>query len=163
MALGEGAKKWMQAEIGRPISKAEALKIMCQNEADGLVLQPSNTQKVEYICSCCGCCCGMLCLQKMLPKPVDFWSSNYYAKVDTANCAGCQTCFKRCQMNAVKFDEDLGVSSVNLDRCIGCGNCVAACPSGAMSLMRKEKETIPPVDSEHLYDAIMAGKMKKTT
>jgi Na+-translocating ferredoxin:NAD+ oxidoreductase subunit B len=148
--------------VGRFISKAEALEIMSQNEADGLLLQPSNTQKVEFVCSYCGCCGGMLGMQKMLPKPVDFWATNYHAQVNTDNCSGCQTCVKSCQVNALKFDEKNGVSTVNLDRCIGCGNCIASCPSGAMTLVKKEKETVPPTDSENLYDAIMAGKMKKT-
>jgi len=35
------------------------------------------------------------------------------------------------------------------------------CPSGARSLLKKEKETIPPVDSENLYNIIMANKKGK--
>lgn len=158
MALGDVAKNWLRIGTGRAISKEEALDIARQNESDGLVLQPSNTQKVEFICACCGCCCGMLRVQKMLPKPVDFWSTNYYAAVAAEDCTGCETCVKRCQVNAIRLDEVLGISTINLDRCIGCGNCVVACPSQAMSLLKKAKEAIPPGDSEELYDIIMANK-----
>jgi len=158
MALGDIAKNCLRAGIGREISKEEALDIARQNEADGLMLQPSNTQKVEFICACCGCCCGMLRVHKILPKPVDFWATNYYASVDPESCTGCETCVDRCQVNAISIDEHLGVSTVNLDRCLGCGNCVSSCPTEAISLVKKEKEVAPPKDTEALYDTIMENK-----
>jgi ferredoxin len=151
MVFGEWAKEAIKQGMSRSINKAEALEIMRQNEADGLVLQPSNDQKVEFVCACCGCCCGMLGLQKKLPKPVDFWATNYYAVVNTESCTGCGTCVERCQVNAARIDEKAGVSRINLDRCIGCGNCVTSCPSEALSLIRKDKETVPPEDLESLY------------
>jgi electron transport complex protein RnfB len=158
MALGDMAANCIRAGVGREVSKEEALDIARQNESDGLILQPSNTQKVEFICACCGCCCGMLLVHKMLPKPVDFWSTNYYASVNHESCTGCGTCVERCQVNAVTIDEHLGVSTVDLDRCLGCGNCVPSCPSEAISLINKEKETTPPERWADLYDTIMANK-----
>ena len=141
MTFGNMAKHVIQNGIGRAIDKEEALAIARMNEADGLVFQPSNTQKVDFVCACCACCCGMLRVQKRLPKPVDFWATNYFASV-----------------NAETVDDRVGASFVNLDRCIGCGNCVITCPTGAMSLRKKEKETLPPQDLEGLYDVIMANK-----
>jgi len=158
MALGDIAKNAIQNGSGRAIGRQEALEIARMNEADGLVFQPSNTQKVDFVCACCGCCCGMLRVQKMLPKPVDFWATNYYASVSTETCTGCGTCVERCQVNAVAVDDSLGTSFVNLSRCIGCGNCVVTCSTGAMSLVKKEKEIVPPQDTEGLYDVIMANK-----
>jgi Na+-translocating ferredoxin:NAD+ oxidoreductase subunit B len=115
-------------------------------------------QKIEFICACCGCCCGMLSMQKSLPKPVDFWATNYYAAVNTESCTGCGKCVERCQVNAVRIDEKAEISIINLARCIGCGNCIASCPSGALSLNKKEKETIPPQDMERLYKTIADNK-----
>jgi len=158
LAIGDMAKNVIQYANGRAIGREEALEIVRLNEADGLVFQPSNTQKVEFICSCCGCCCGMLRLQKILPKPVDFWAANYCASVNPGTCSGCGVCVERCQVKAVTVDNRAATASVNLDRCIGCGNCVSTCPTGAMSLLKKEKETVPPQDSEDLYDVIMANK-----
>jgi len=158
MAFGDIARNLLMFGTGRSISKEEGLEIAQQNESDGLVLQPSNTQKVEFVCACCGCCCGVLHIQKMIPKPVDFWSTNYYAEVNSKNCAGCGICESRCQVGAIIINERLNVSMVNLDRCIGCGNCITTCPSGVISLLMKEKQTIPPPDSEKLYDIIMANK-----
>lgn len=161
MALGDMARIVIQNESGRAIDREEALQIARMNEADGLVLQPSNTRKVEFVCACCGCCCGMLGIQKRLPKPVDFWATNYYASVDAGACTGCGTCIERCQVNALVIDDRLDVSLVNLDRCIGCGNCVTTCPAGAMALIKKDKEVLPPEDSEDLYEIIMANKRGK--
>ena len=161
MAFSEFAEICLMQGRGRKISKEEALEISRQNEADGLVLQPSNTQKVVFVCACCGCCCGILRVHKMLPKPVNLFPTNYYAEINPENCTGCATCVDRCQVNAINTDERLNISKVNLDRCIGCGNCITTCPSGAISLLKKDKETIPPMDMENLYDIIMENKRGK--
>jgi len=161
MALGDMARVVIRNESGRAIDKEDALEIARMSEAEGLVLQPSNTRKVDFVCACCGCCCGMLSMQKKLPKPVEFWATNFYASVDAGACTGCETCVERCQVNAVTIDDRLDVSRVNLDRCIGCGNCVTTCPTGAMTLVRKDAEVVPPEDAEDLYETIMAKKKGK--
>ena len=158
MALGEAAKHCVKAGKGREVSREEAFSITRQNEADGLVLQPSNSQRAEFICACCGCCCGMLRVQKMLPRPVEFWASNYYATVDAEACTGCGTCVDKCQVKAAGLNEKLGVSTIDHSRCIGCGNCVSDCPSGAMRLIKKQKEVVPPETRDDLYEVIMAHK-----
>jgi ferredoxin len=160
MPIGEMARYAVQNGDGRAISRDEALEIARMNEDDGLVFQPSNTRKVDFVCACCGCCCGMLRVQKFLPKPIDFWATNFYASVNAETCSGCGTCVERCQVDAVTLDDRAGTSLVNLNRCIGCGNCVVTCPTGAMSLLKKEKEIVPPRDYEDLYDVIMANKKR---
>jgi formate hydrogenlyase subunit 6/NADH:ubiquinone oxidoreductase subunit I len=159
MCFGEWAEEGIKAGISRKISPAEALEIARQSEAEGLVLQPSNDQNVEFICACCGCCCGMLNMHKKLPKPVDFWATNFYASVDADLCNGCGICAERCQVNALRLEEKAAVARINLDRCIGCGNCVAFCPAGALSLTQKEKQTVPPEDGESLYKTIAENKL----
>jgi Na+-translocating ferredoxin:NAD+ oxidoreductase subunit B len=160
-ALGDMAKNSIRMGKGRVVSREEALDLAGQNESDGLVLQPSNTQKVDFVCACCGCCCGMLRVHKMLPKPVDFWSSDYYASVNSENCTSCGVCAERCQVNALSLDDCLGIPTINLDRCIGCGNCISSCPSAAISLLQKDKNVVPPMDTQGLYDTIMANKKGK--
>jgi ferredoxin len=129
---------------GRSISKEEALEILRKNEEAGLVLQPGNAQSPDFVCSCCGCCCGILSHLKELPRPADLINTNHYAQVDPELCEGCETCIERCQMGALKIVE--GVSTVDLGRCIGCGNCVATCPSEAITLKKKEEVHVPPKD-----------------
>jgi electron transport complex protein RnfB len=163
-AVADMARAVLRTGVGREISLDESISILEQNQKDGLVLQPSNTEMAEFICSCCGCCCGMLTVHKVLPKPVDFWASNFYAVVDTDACSGCGNCEKRCQVGAAKLSEKDGKSSVDLNRCIGCGLCVPTCPEKAMSLVKKKKEVRPPQTREDLYDIIMShkkGKLRK--
>ncbi len=157
-AAGNMAQSILRNGLGREITLDESISILEQNQKQGLVLQPSNTEKAEFICSCCGCCCGMLAMQKKLPKPVDFWASNFYAVIDTDTCNGCGICEKRCQVGAVSVSEKKQPAVVDLNRCIGCGVCIPTCPTKAISLQRKPAETRPPQTREELYDIIMANK-----
>jgi Na+-translocating ferredoxin:NAD+ oxidoreductase subunit B len=157
-ASGSMAQAVLRHGIGREITLDESLSILDENQKQGLVLQPVNTEKAEFICSCCGCCCGMLSMHKSLPKPVDFWASNYYAAVDTDGCNGCGNCEKRCHVGAARVSEQKQKTSVDLNRCIGCGLCIPTCPQQAISLKKKPKEVRPPQTRDDLYDIIMSHK-----
>jgi Na+-translocating ferredoxin:NAD+ oxidoreductase subunit B len=158
LAIGSIAGSFLRTGIGREIASDEAMSIITQNQEDGLVLQPSNTEEAEFICSCCGCCCGMLNFQKFLPKPLDYWASNYYAEVDKNACNGCGVCETKCQVGAVGLPAGMQVAFVDRNRCIGCGICVSTCPDQALSLLKKPVETRPPQTREDLYDIIMSKK-----
>jgi electron transport complex protein RnfB len=155
MALGSMATMF---DNWREVGREEALKIARLNQAEGLVLQPSNTQKIDFVCACCGCCCGMLATLKSLPRPIDFWATNYCANCDSKLCDGCATCVERCQMEAVTVYDGSQTAHVDLDRCIGCGNCVTTCSTGAMTLVHKGREVVPPVDLQDMYETIGAHK-----
>ncbi|MEK6742300.1 MAG: 4Fe-4S dicluster domain-containing protein [Nitrospirota bacterium] len=159
LAFGDMANMVLRRKHCREVTRDEVLAILKQNEDDGLVLQPANTRQPEFVCSCCGCCCGMLSYQKFLPHPVDFWASNYYAEVSAKACTQCGTCVSRCQVGAVTLTGPSGEAKINLSRCIGCGLCVPTCPSEAVSLKKKDQETVPPANEEDLYDEVMANKM----
>jgi Na+-translocating ferredoxin:NAD+ oxidoreductase subunit B len=59
MALGEAAKLLARSrKLGRIVSNEEALDILQKNQEDGLVLQPSNSQHPEAICSCVAAAAG---------------------------------------------------------------------------------------------------------
>ncbi len=168
LAIGSMARMLLLSDTGREITRDEAMSIIEQNQKQGLVLQPSNTEKAEFICSCCGCCCGMLGVHKTIPKPLDFWASNFYAVVDTNTCEGCGTCEEWCQVGAVSVSENKQHAVVDLNRCLGCGVCVSNCPTESISLLKKPSEVRPPQSREELYDIIMArkkgrlGKLKLT-
>jgi electron transport complex protein RnfB len=149
-------KVYIDQGWGREITREECLEILQKNEEDGLVLQAGNTERPGFICSCCGCCCGMLIGFNLMPKPVDFVNSNYHAEVDPDLCAGCKTCVGRCQMNAVKVVDD--VAKVNLKRCIGCGLCVPTCEAKAMHLVKKDQQVAPPKTWDDLLSKIMNKK-----
>jgi electron transport complex protein RnfB len=158
LAIGSMARMTLGSHIGREISRDEAIAIIEQNQQQGLVLQPSNTAEAEFICSCCGCCCGMLRIQKTLPKPLDFWAANFYAAVNRETCTGCGACVQRCQVEAVSVSQKKQPAVVNQDRCIGCGLCVPVCPTESIALVKKPAEVRPPQTREDLHDIIMAGR-----
>ncbi|HUW90941.1 MAG TPA: hypothetical protein VMV43_10570, partial [Candidatus Nanopelagicaceae bacterium] len=60
LSFRSGAKSFIEKGLAREISKEEALKFLEKAEEDGLVLQPGNSQRPMSICTCCGCCCGVL-------------------------------------------------------------------------------------------------------
>lgn len=158
LAVGSIAQMVLLGGTGREITRDEAMSIIEQNQKQGLVLQPSNTEKAEFICSCCGCCCGMLGIHKILPKPLDFWATNFHAVVNSDTCEGCGACEKRCQVGAVSAPEKKQAAVVDLDRCLGCGVCVPGCPTQSITLVKKPAEKRPPQTREDLHEIIMAGK-----
>ncbi|TFF90893.1 MAG: 4Fe-4S dicluster domain-containing protein [Promethearchaeota archaeon] len=158
--FGDIAKTWLKRGLGRQISKVETLELLRLGEEEGLVLQSSNSQEPEFICSCCGDCCGILSMQKLIPNPAKFWSSSYYAEIDTELCEGCKTCVERCQVDAIMIKKSKNLAIINLNRCIGCGNCVTTCPTQAIRLVKKKDENLPPKDYIELYEEIMRSENK---
>ncbi|MGD8800917.1 MAG: 4Fe-4S binding protein, partial [Desulfobacterales bacterium] len=140
LSVGNMARMALANGMGREITGKEALALIEKNQEQGLVLQPSNTGKAEFICSCCGCCCGMLRVHRALPKPLDYWASNFYAAVDQDTCVGCGACEQSCQVNAVRVPAKKQPAMVNRNRCIGCGVCVPGCPTESISLVKKPVE-----------------------
>ena len=164
LAANTTAEAVLRHEMGRALSKQEALDLLAENTRQGLVLQPSNTREIEFVCSCCGCCCGMLGIQKLLPRPLDFWAANFYAVLDVDKCILCGICAKKCQVDAIvvkKKQKKIVTVQVNPKKCIGCGNCVAACPTDALSLIKKNQETVPPENFETLADILMTRKKNR--
>jgi ferredoxin len=140
----------------RPVSTERALALLAENERAGLVLQPSNEQEPQFICSCCGCCCGILGMLKALPEPAAFTAGNYRAMVDGTVCNGCGVCVQRCPMGATALLRER--VHIAVGRCIGCGVCVLACKPEAIRLIPKPETVRPPATTEALYDTIGKGK-----
>ena len=158
LGFGEAAQLYIDQGWGRSINKKETLEILRMNEEDGLVLQPDDSQHLNFICSCCGCCCEFLSTLKKLASPGNFTITNYYAEVDSELCSGCRTCEDICQMNALSFKNE--ISSIKRRKCIGCGNCVAKCPSEAITLIKKEREFTPYPTMDDLFDKIKHRKYR---
>ncbi len=164
LAMDDMAAMVARRNHGREVSREEALAILHQNEDDGLVLQPANARRPEFVCSCCGCCCGMLSLQKMLPHPLDFWTSSFRAEIDGSTCKSCGKCVSRCQVGGVELAAPKGrtrsksPARINPSRCIGCGLCVTTCPSHSLRLTQRIPETIPPESEDELQAQIAARK-----
>jgi electron transport complex protein RnfB len=152
----EEADYYINTGIGRYIQKNEALDILEKAQEAGLVLQPVNSEYPEAICCCCGDCCGILTSIKKFPRPADYYSSNFYAKVDPDLCTGCQVCVDLCNLDAATMVD--GIATISLDRCIGCGNCVIRCDLNAIKLYKKESEKRPAKTMNDMYTRILMKK-----
>lgn len=155
--FGSHADYYISRDMAREISAEEAMKVLEQCEAAGLVTQPATARNPGGMCNCCGDCCGILRVLNKMEKPAEVVISNYYARVDDEACVGCEVCLDRCQMKAITMNED-GVAEINLDRCIGCGLCVTTCDAEAMVLeLKPEEERREPPESAGIYAAELAN------
>ncbi len=131
------------------LTKDEALAILDSTEKTGLVHTVRNVAKgIFYVCNCCGCCCGILRGINEFGIENSVAAANYYSVIDPEECIGCGTCAERCQMHAIKIQND--VSVVDRSKCIGCGLCVTGCESKVARLELKPEEARinPPEDYE---------------
>jgi len=153
LMIGPAARWAVDSGTGRAISREEMLDLLDAADRQGLVLEPENTKSPMFVCCCCHCCCGVLTSAKRFPRPADYFSSNFVARVDANTCQSCGTCETRCQMDAIRTDH--GPTEVDLARCIGCALCVSTCPSGAMRLEEKASPRVPPDETQALYMRIL--------
>ncbi len=158
LGFGDLIQLYIDQGWGTQISKEETLRILRTNQEEGLILRPSNSQNVEFVCSCCSCCDRGISGLLKVPNPADYVVSNFYSEINPELCTGCGSCVERCQLKAITLKDD--VSSINRKRCIGCGNCVAICPSDAITLHKKDEQHIPPQTMDDLYDMILEEKTK---
>lgn len=163
MAIGSIAHTVIEMGLGRQIPRGEAIEIIRENQKDGLVLQPANSREIDFLCSCCGCCCSMLSLQKELPLPLDFWDTNFQAVLDAETCVGCGMCVKQCQTNAMTLKtvaDQRSKAVINPHRCIGCGHCVTRCPTDALALTPRQHQVQPPENRDALNGILLKEKRK---
>jgi electron transport complex protein RnfB len=156
LGFGDFARFYIDNGMGREISVDEALAVLDTAEEAGLVLSPTNSQKIDAICCCCSCCCPVLKFAKLSPRPADMVTSYYVAELDAELCTGCELCLDRCQMDAI--EEVDGEWAVADGRCVGCGLCVADCPVDAIAMVAKPGTEAPPMDFNKTLDQIGAER-----
>jgi NAD-dependent dihydropyrimidine dehydrogenase PreA subunit len=155
LMFGNFARYYIDNNFARQISSDEAIKILDLAEENGLVLRPTNSQKLDAIC----CCCEHACLRNMaaLPNPGEIIGSSFKSVIDPELCTGCGDCIEICPMEAVKDEE--GTAVVSEERCIGCGLCVERCSVEAISMIEREgKKEVPPENFDKLLGQIAAER-----
>jgi electron transport complex protein RnfB len=146
MSFGPAADFYIENGIGREISKEEAKKILAKAEEDGLIHCSTNSAgNKTFICNCCGCCCKSLANVTKYGNLQAVVRSNYYAAKDQETCTDCGTCVERCQVNAIRSEDDHTI--IDKERCIGCGLCASACPTESITMVRKSPQEASPIFS----------------
>ena len=141
MTLNNIAERQFQSEEGRSrnpqrISKEEAVENLKSTHEAGLVhmaLSVDGGPKVNAICSCCTCCCGVLSSTLRFGLFPQTLSSDNMSVTDMSKCTECGVCVDRCQFGAREMVD--GELRVNDELCFGCGLCVTKCPTGAIELV----------------------------
>ena len=159
LIFGDWADYYVRNGQGRYLDKADVLNILTVADKSNLVLQPSNSKEISFLCTCCGCCCGVLTRFKHLPKPSEAVASPFIAKATPETCEGCEVCLDRCQMEALTLEDEHVV--LNSDRCIGCGLCVSTCPTGSLVLVRKSESKQIPLNMETTWKEISLARAEK--
>ncbi len=159
MCFGPFAEFLVERGFAQKASRREMLDALDRAEKAGLVHITDNIQeKINFICNCCGCCCGFLGTMTRLNIAGAVAASRYLAGVDPDLCDGCETCVDVCQMKALTMQDDLAV--IDEVKCIGCGLCVSSCPSEAMSMRAREGWAEPAANLVELGAAFLKERGK---
>jgi len=154
MAFGPFAEYLVNRGYARKASVDDMLEALKISEEAGLVHISDNIQeKINFICNCCGCCCGFLGTITKLGIPNAVAASRYLAKVDEDLCNGCESCIEVCQVDAIAMQDDIAV--IDMNKCIGCGLCVSHCPSEAMEIIAREDWKEPAANIVELGVSIL--------
>lgn len=155
LSFGHAAKFMSERKAARLITADEARSVLRRAEEAGLVHCSSNTlDKIDFICNCCPCCCGILGAASRLKDPASRPHSNFYSVIDPEACTSCAICEDRCPVHAIALN---GAAVVDKELCIGCGLCATACAFDAVTLLRKSGEA-PPADHKILLERIAQEK-----
>jgi NAD-dependent dihydropyrimidine dehydrogenase PreA subunit len=156
MTFNTTASSLTRHDYARQVSISECLDLLQDAYEKNLVQFGENVRRgVNFICNCCGCCCeAMLAVQRFgMPHPVH---TNFIARVDGAQCVGCDQCASVCPVDAVRLstsnepsEKEAEWAVVDEKVCLGCGVCVRNCPTGALSLESRPDRVLTPVDSTH--------------
>jgi ferredoxin len=159
MAFGPFAEFLVDRGYARKATREDMLGALRKSEEAGLVHISDNIQeKINFICNCCGCCCGFLGTITKLGIPNAVAVSRYLAAVDEDLCNGCENCIDVCQVDAIAMQDDIAVIDVN--KCIGCGLCVSHCPSEAIENVEREDWKEPAANIVELGMAVLKERGK---
>ena len=122
-SFGKSARHTVAQGFARKASKAEALEIMNEAAAAGLIhkaFHPGGREsKPETsICNCCKDCCDTLGLWRRGTLPM-INSTYHLAVIDQKSCSGCGTCVEWCPTYAIVLDDE-GLALRDENACFGC-------------------------------------------
>lgn len=136
----------------RRIDYDEAMRIVWDAEAAGLVHNVDNCEgEISSVCNCCSCCSVLLTSWKRGLRNTDS-PSRYRVDLDASRCQACGACLDRCPADARAIID--GHMVIDDALCLGCGLCVSGCPQGASSMVLRERQRPLPATNAALWDKI---------
>lgn len=132
------AAEMIEDGCAKQITVEEALEAMRRTHDAGYVHMAyvfEGKDGVQFICSCCSCCCHSLSAAIRFGYEDHVFGSRYVAEQDEDRCDSCGVCVDRCQFRARTLVGD--ALEFRQDECFGCGLCVATCPEEAISLAER--------------------------
>lgn len=152
LVFNDLAETLIEAGIARKLDLDEALKILADCEAKGLVHNVDNCEdKLRSICNCCTH--SSILLRTLMRGSTNTMSaSRFMATVDPSRCTSIGECIKKCPVHAIEARE--GKAFVDQNKCIGCGQCVSRCASGAIKLVARPKYAKIYPTNKDLYNQI---------
>ena len=135
----ELAQMKLQTDYAREIDYQEAMEILYECEAQGLVHNVSNCEgKIQTLCNCCECSCAVL---KAWTRGMRNTTSpsRYLIRLDPERCTLEKDCLAACPVEALQVvNEQLLIDE---EICLGCGLCIPSCEKSALFLEIRE---VPP-------------------
>ncbi len=156
--FGAAAEYYIENGIGREIDADEAIRILNEADAAGLVHASANSKHLSNICNCCPCCCAsMKGITQLGHDKSRYMNALYEALIDPEECTACEECLETCPVDAITLEEPMWVDRA---KCLGCGLCVGNCPAEAIAVSLREDREEPFEKVMDMGMAILEAKQK---
>jgi Pyruvate/2-oxoacid:ferredoxin oxidoreductase delta subunit len=156
LSFGAAADFYIESGLGREITADEAIAILEQADASGLVHAGANSKHLSNICNCCPCCCASM--KGITERGYDkhkYLNALFEAVVDEAECSECDLCADICPVGAIAAED---TAAVDRDKCLGCGLCASMCPTDAIRLVLRPDREEPFDRISEMGIEILKGK-----
>ncbi len=158
----------VKRNLARSVSKSELKELLAQAKELKLVLNADNVRKgVQFICTCCKCCCNVLAGVRDFGYPNTLITSRFIASWKESLCKGCGKCAQACPIDAIQMIEPDPTANgkgkkprVDTAYCLGCGVCGLACATHAMVLIPREQRVLMP---ENTLERVVLQSLERGT
>lgn len=150
--FNELAQTLIETGLARQIDAEEAIDILHNAEAHGLIHNVDNCQgHLKALCNCCPCCCPAINSYKSGVRNVNA-ASRFRAVCSESVCTNCGVCVEICPLDAIKAGQEYPVFMTT--KCIGCGLCVSNCPDEAIHMELQAEQPKIPLTNDALWSTI---------